>query len=263
MLKRRGIIAKPGEYKYGDTIEVKTAEELKAAAERQPIIMLTKGHPVDGVPSAKDVIGTVSQKWSEDKQRVIGEFWFHEEKVPDSIRNKIVNLEPIPISPGFMIDGIGENGEQEGIVYTHLAVLEDEDPRCPLGTCGVNVRLDSKEGPKMVRFDQRTALEPPEEAATEKEASIEVEQPAIEEQPKKEEAPPVVEEPVADTAETPAEPEPAVQKPEDEEQEEAPREPEVVIPASTSARDDSGITMVDGKYVYVSKIFRDKHREET
>jgi hypothetical protein len=48
-LKRKGILARPGKYKYGDKEEIKTAEELKRAAERQPIIALTLGHP-EGYP---------------------------------------------------------------------------------------------------------------------------------------------------------------------------------------------------------------------
>ena len=262
-IKRRGIVATPGTYKYGENTEVKTAKELREAAERQPIIMLTKGHPVDGMPSARDVIGTVSQKWNEQKQRVDGEFWFHDENTPDNIRENIVNMHPVSISPGFMIDRIGEHGEQEGIVYTHLAILDDEDPRCPLGTCGVNIRMDSKDGPRMARFDQKTDLEPPAEPAK-KEGT-----PVAEHKPEppsstKEEAPLVAKEPVVDTAEVTAEPEPAVHKPEvaEQEQEEVPREPEVVIPASTTSRDNSGIVMVDGRYEYIPKLYRTNNNKE-
>ena len=247
MLKRKGVIAVPGEYKYGDMTEIKDPEELRLAVERQPIIMITHGHPVDGMPSAKDVIGTVSQKWNEKAQRVEGEFWFHEEKIPESVRDRIVNLEPVSISPGFMIDGIEEN-VQKGIVYTHVAVLDDEDPRCPLGECGVNIRMDSKEPARLLRYDQKTELAAPEpDPEPEPEAAEAEPEPAQAE----EEAPPVEAEP------------PAEQKPEVTEKEavveDIPREPEVVIPTSAVAReDDSGLVMVDGAYTYIPKMFRDK-----
>jgi len=246
-LKRKGIVAVPGEYKYGENTEIKTAEELKKAAERQPIITLTKGHPVDGMPSAKDIIGTLSQKWNEERQRVEGEFWFHEESIPDSIREKIVNLEPLAISPGFMIDGI-EDGVQKGIVYTHMAVLEEEDPRCPLDTCGINLRMDSKEdAARLYRFDQKAELEapaPPEESK-EPEPTPPVEEAA--------EAPPV-EEP-----EPPAEHKPEVQDepaPEEAVQE---REPEVVIPPSVEVKND--LQKVGKFYEYVPKAYRTKENE--
>lgn len=249
MIKRKGILARPGEYKYGDMKEIKDAEELKKAVERQPIFMITHGHPVDGMPSAKDVIGTVSQKWNEDKQRVDGEFWFHEEKIPESIRDKIVNLEPVSISPGFMIDGI-EEGVQRGIVYTHLAVLEDEDPRCPLGECGINIRMDSQDDKRQLRYDQKTDLEAP---APEPEPEPEAAEAETAPEPVEEEE----EVPPTEKSGPPAE-----QKPEVAKEEQAPvktqREPEVVIPPSVKAPDDSGLTMIDGKYVYVSKRFRDE-----
>ena len=246
MIKRKGILAKPGAYKYGELTEIKDAEELRLAAERQPIFMVTYGHPVDGMPSAKDVIGTVSQRWNKDKQRVDGEFWFHEEKIPDSIKDKIVNLEPVSISPGFMIDGI-EEGVQRGIVYTHLAVLDDEDPRCPLGECGVNIRMDSKDS-REVRYDQKTDLEAP-EPEPEKEPEPAEAEPEPQEQA---EAPPEEkEEPtVQENLEVAKEPEP----------EEIPREPEVVIPVSSSEKDDSGLSFDGRTYTYVSKRFRDEEQ---
>ncbi len=253
MKRRKGVLVKAGEYKYGDTVEVKTAEELKAAAERQPIIMLTRGHPHDGVVSAKDVIGTVSQKWDEQHQRVNIDVWAHEEKLTDAEREKFDNFQPIPVSGGFAIDGIGEHGEQQGIVYTHVAMLNEEDPRCPLGECGINVRSDSKEGQKLVRFDQKTDLEAPAEPTKEEILeAIEVEQ----EEPK-EEAPPA-EDPAEVADEVEAEPEPAIQK------EEVVREPETPIPVSTAGTDAmkaAGIRKVGNAYEYVPRAYRSKGDE--
>lgn len=248
-LKRKGIVAVPGEYKYGDVIEIKTAEELKAAAERQPIIMLTKGHPVDGIPSAKDAIGTLHQMWSEKRQRVEGEFWFHEDNCPDYIKEKVVNYEPLAISPGFMIDGI-EDGVQKGIFYTHMAILEEEDPRCPLDTCGINLRMDSKEGEeKLYRFDIKSELEnsePPEEP---KEAPAEeVAETTPEPEPVSEETEP--------EKEAPAEHKPEVQEEPAPEEEVQKREPEVNIPPSVEVKSD---LQKEGKYyTYVPKAYRKK-----
>lgn len=256
-IKRKGVLTKAGTYAYGDLVEVKTAEELKAAAERQPIIMLTRGHPPDGVVSAKDVIGTVSQKWNEEHQQVNMEVWAHEEKLTDEEREKFVNLEPIPVSGGFAIDDIGENNEQLGIVYTHVAMLSDEDPRCPLGECGINIRMDSKDGHRLVRFDQKSDLEAPKEPAPEptpEESEVE---------PTKEEAPAPVEEPVADTVETVAEPEPVLENQEvASEDVEIPRESTTIIPASTTAKSDPGFRKVDGMYEYTPKAYRTEGKDE-
>lgn len=219
-IKRRGIVAVPGEFKYGDVIEKKTAAELRAAAERQPIIMLTRGHPADGMPTSKDVIGTVSQKWNEEHQRVDGDFWFYDEKVPESIRAKIVNNEPVAVSPGFMVDEI-RDGIQTGIIYTHMAVLEEQDPRCPLDKCGVNLRMDSK-GHGM-RLDQKTVLEP---APVPKETKPP-------EEPKKPTAEAVA--PVEPKAQDkPVEQKPEVEIPKKEPVKETPLVPEVMIPVPAS-----------------------------
>jgi len=250
-IKRKGIVAVPGEYKYGEVLEKKTVEELRAAAERQPIIMLTRGHPVDGVPSAKDVIGTVSQKWNEELGKVTGEFWFHEEKIPDSIRAKIVNNEPIAISPGFMVDDV-QDGVQRGIVYTHMAILEEEDPRCPLGVCGVNVRMDSKDGKvRSLRLDRKTELEP---------VPRESKQP-VPEEPKIAEQKPV---PEAPKEETPAEqkPEVVVEAPvrEPAKVEVPPPTPEVRIPVSVPAPPKEWEE--HGTWIkYVPRAYREQKKE--
>jgi len=158
-IKRKGILARPGKYRYGDHEEVKTAEELRAAAERQPIIVLTRGHPPNGIPTADRYMGTVSQKWSDRENAVIGDFWFYEEYTPPYIREKIVNEEPVPISAGFTLEKV-ENGVQKGILYTHVAVLDGENPVCPLGQCGVNVpvRAEAEEANIIMRYEQQTQL---------------------------------------------------------------------------------------------------------
>jgi hypothetical protein len=203
------------------------------------------------MPSAKDVIGTLSQKWSEDRQRVEGEFWFHEEKIPDPIREKIANFEPLAISPGFMIDGI-EEGVQKGIVYTHMAVLDEEDPRCPLGECGINLRMDSKDGEgRQYRFDNKSELEAPEpppepekEAVEvpEKEVPVEVVSPSVEEEPTT--APEITE--------------PAEHKPEEVPEVVQEREPEVIIPPSKVVNNNELETDEFGFKTYVPKAYRPK-----
>lgn len=163
-VKRKGILARPGEYTYKDRgTELKTYEELKAAAQRQPILTLTYGHPADGVPRAKDFIGTVTQKPNDKKQVIEGDFWFYDETPPE-ILERIVNDWPTPISAGFTVDTV-EDAAQKGISYTHVAIIRDSaDPKCPLDKCGVNVRMESN-NPTDYRYEQASD---PEEEKTEK-----------------------------------------------------------------------------------------------
>jgi len=174
-IKRKGILARPGEYRFGDTVEVKTAEELKAAVERQPILTLTLGHPAGGMPRKSDYIGTVAQKWNEEKQRVDGDFWFYDEYIPDEVRKRIVNLEPVSISAGYTVDSV-EDGLQRGILYSHIAVLQGEDPKCPLDKCGVNVRMESESD---LRYEQEQPIDEPRESVSEVKEAVKTDLPSV------------------------------------------------------------------------------------
>ncbi len=242
MIKMKGILAVPGEHTKGEDTYIKPAEELKEAAFRQPILKLTYGH-VQGDPLPEQQIGTVSQKWCEKTQQVLGEFWLHEEKIPEVLRQKIDNGEYIPISADYEAD-VDEEGNQSGFNYTHVAVIDGEDPVCPVEECGIHRRKHFSE--------QIGELEPS--------------KPKIE---KEEEAPPEPEptpdEVVEEEPEQPKPEEPAEQKPE-ETDETAPEEkvilePEVIIPAEiVTVRKEFEI--IDGKYVFVAKAFKKQEKTE-
>lgn len=164
-LEYRGILARPGPYKYKWGTEVKTWEELKKAFQRTPEIMLTLGHPLnsDGTPrfpNKEDFLGRVIPVVNEERQLFEGIFKFHEEewdKIPDDIRKKIVNDEAIAISAGFPPPRM-EDGVQRDILYNHFAVLtKGENPTCPLGECGINVRLESDSGESIMTYEQSTS----------------------------------------------------------------------------------------------------------
>jgi len=138
---RKGVLARPGEYNYEGTVEVQTAEELKAAVHLQPSIMLTLGHPGDN-PKVSDYIGRVDQTWNEEKQHVDAIFSFYDDHwltIPEKLRSKIVGGGKIPISAGISVVEVVD-GVQKGIQYDHVALLRDgEEPACPLGECGINL----------------------------------------------------------------------------------------------------------------------------
>lgn len=253
-LKRKGVLAKPGEYTYGDVTETKTAKELQAAVERQPIIMLTQGHPTSGFPSASDFIGTVSQSWDDETNSVLGDFWFYEESVPMSVRRKLEHHEPVPISAGFAIDDVVD-GEQKGIIYTHIAVLEEEEPVCPLDQCGVNVRQETSSMPDMRYEEKQDITDPEAEAETEKseETTEETSEPQgptvaelqVEIAELKEQVSDLREE---ETDEPSAEQEPEAEKSESNQEQDTKEpepEPEQVIPAGTPAKQYSHLTKND------------------
>ncbi len=138
----KGILARPGEYNYEGTLEIQTAEELSAAVDYQPSIMLTLGHPGDN-PKVSDYIGRVDQTWNEEEQVVDAVFSFYDDhwlSIPESIRGKIVGGGKLPISAGISVVEVVD-GVQKRIRYDHVALLRDgENPVCPLGECGINVK---------------------------------------------------------------------------------------------------------------------------
>ncbi len=254
-IKKRGILAVPGEYKFGDKTETKTAEELRLAAQRQPILTLTLGHPDGHIPRASDYIGTVTQKWNEAKQRVDGDFWFYDEHIPTHIRERIINNVPVKISAGYSVDRV-EEGIQKGILYSHIAVLDGEDPKCPLDKCGVNVRMETN---SELRYEQEQTIDEPKEPEVKE--TVQTAPPSItlsDEQFKQllEAVRPVVPEP------------PAVQKPEVEEEvtKEVPvepsaptppeprMEPEKVIPRGTAPSEEDYATNDDTVAVSIQML---------
>lgn len=246
LIKMKGTFAVPGEYEYPEGKEKKTFEELKAAAQRYPIIPVTYGHTVDGLaPTEEMQIGTVSQKVNEKEQRIDGELWLFPEKVPSVLREKIDNGEKIPISAGLLLDAVDDEGMQKGIQYTHLAILDGEDPKCPLEKCGFGVRLES---------DRLMRLEQTQEIKTEKEPEV---------APEPEPTPDEVVEPEPEETEPES---PAVQKteePSEQAQEEEVRlEPEVVIPTELPPSEvQKPFEMIDGNYVFVPEIFKQKEKD--
>ena len=242
MIKMKGTLAVPGEYTKDDETYNKTAEELRQAAFRQPILKLTYGH-VDGDPLPEQQIGTVSQKWCESTQKVLGEFWFHEEKIPEVLRQRIDNGESLEISADYDAD-VDEEGNQSGFNYTHVAVLDGENPVCPIDKCGVFRRKTFTE--------QLDDLAPPEPKAEKEEEAPPEPEPApdevVEEEP---EQPKPVEEPAEQKPEETDEPAP---------EEEVVLEPEIIIPAEiVTVRKE--FEVIDGKYVFVPQAFKQKQEK--
>lgn len=252
MIKMKGVLAVPGEYEKDGKKYIKTAAELKKAAERFPILPLTYGHTQDSLPPTEDQqIGTVSQKWNEEKQKVLSDYWFWEEKMPAALRSKYDSGERIPSSTWLLADSIDEDGTLRGIGYSHVAALDGEDPVCPIDQCGAFVAAESKG--RLVFIEQVEDLEP---SRPKKE----------EEAPLEEADPPVPDEEPVEEAE-PEEPKPEVpveQKPKETDEvleEEVPLEPEVIIPTAVPVV-QKPFEIIDGNYVFTPDVFKQKQEKK-
>jgi hypothetical protein len=241
----KGTFAVPGEFEYPEGKEKKTFEELKAAAQRYPIIPVSYGHTADGLAPTGDMqIGTVSQKVNEAEQRIDGELWLWPEKTPEVLKEMINNGQKIPISAGILLDSVDDDGTQRGIQYTHLAILDKENPKCPLEECGFGIRLESD---RLMRLEQETEIEP--EAEKEPEVAPEEEKaPDVEPEPEPEET--KTETPVEQKPKEPVEQEP---------EEEIRLEPEVVIPVESSVV-QKPYEIIDGNYVF--EVFKQQEKKK-
>jgi len=228
-------------------------DDLREMAKLPLVYPLTYGHPADGIPDRDDVIGSWSLKWREDIGKAEADIWLFDEskdRIDPAIYERIVNYQPVGVSPGYKYNKLTEDGAQIGTLPNHLAIARpDEEPRCPLGECGINVRFDS------YKYDQILELEFVQPTVrTDTEETQEAEPAEAEPQPEPDAAPsepaPVEDTPAVENTEE------AVQEPTEPEQ--VQREPEVIIPASVKAHDDSGVELVDGYYRYVPKAYRDE-----
>jgi hypothetical protein len=236
-IKVEGVLARPGEYTFQGTKERKTVEELKVIARDQGLIDISLGHPENRMIEKKHFLGSVKPFWSEEKNALLGSFWFKDEhlhKIPEELRRKIKTGQPVGISMGYMFEK--EDGILKDMHLNHVALLQpDEKGICPLTECGVNVRMESED--TQFRYEQASEIPDPE---AKEEATIEGKEPApIEEAgfnatqldqirdlisglmpapPQAEPEPVVEEEPEPEATPEPTPPEPKV-------------EPEVVIPA--------------------------------
>ena len=165
-IKRRYVIANSDPYTDGT---VRPPEELQAAVRRVRTVPLTIGHPpqdAKGIPE-EYLIGKAEYQYDADNALKLGNLSFYNEywdRLPKELQDNVVNHTNLPISPGYEFEWGEEPNIITKMVDTHLAVLVDEKPLCPLNTCGVNVRMESNSG---YRYEQRTEAENPDKEPTE------------------------------------------------------------------------------------------------
>jgi len=171
--KRKGIIARPGIHtKWDGTTEVITAQELKEAVQFQNRIPIVLKHPVSGYIDPKDRVGTVSQKWNEEKQVVEAEFWFLEEEeywgqIPKHLQNLIRDeSQPIKtLSAGYRVPKKW-TGDYKPRQWDHIAI-DETNPMQDIGIEKGSVRMESN-----FPDDFRIESETPEISGEPKEGSL-------------------------------------------------------------------------------------------
>lgn len=143
------ILAKEMINRYAEGNYFKPYPELRKSIEGVSDLPIMIEHS----DSATDIntVGYVKNLKSDNEKRVIkGTGYLQVSKTPEFLLKRIKSGEVIPVSIGFF-SKLGEsgvfNGEQydstqEDIVLNHLAICVRSIPRCPTGSCGIN--LDSE-----------------------------------------------------------------------------------------------------------------------
>lgn len=145
-LRRRGILARAGWFKYGDREEYKCPLELAKAVELVPSLPIVAAHPADMfVSDAEDVIGTMALTWDPRLQAITTDEFYFPHKLTVQQEQRIRGNEVLGESAGFTCTLVpyGHGHLQKDILLNHAAVLFDDEPRCPIGQCGSGV-LDHK-----------------------------------------------------------------------------------------------------------------------
>lgn len=248
--KMSGVFAVPGEYEKDGKKYIKTAEELKDAAQRFPILPITFGHTNSSEPpSPKFQIGTMKQKWSATQNKALAKYWFDKKKMPEVLRSRALEGKGIPISAWLLSDTIDDDGTLHGMAYSHVAALdeESEDPVCPLTECGAFIVAESETSSRLI-FIERLEDAEPKQPEPEPEAAPAEEEPTTVEEPEVEQ--PKTETPVEQKL---AEPDEQVQP-----EEQAPPEPEIIIPPDVPVVQKPFTVDSEGNYVFVL----DAHKQQ-
>lgn len=137
------------EYEHGkewiDYTELKKALELR---DNVPIVIDSEHDHTQPLRDAGKAIGKAILTPCDEKKAIRAKWVFWVDKTPDWLLQKIRRKEALPMSPFKFVDVVERR--QQGILYDHVAILEETSPRCPITRCGVGVydSMQEEEKPK-------------------------------------------------------------------------------------------------------------------
>ena len=146
------------EYEHGK--EHVSFEELEQGAKLRPTVPMvldTQHNHGEPLTDASRSIGAADFTPCPSKRGLKTVWRFLKKKCPDWLLQHLRERKPLPVSM-YQFVNVGEDREQRDLLFDHIAILANQDPRCPIERCGVGV-YDSKmtEEPKK---EEVTAPEP-------------------------------------------------------------------------------------------------------
>jgi hypothetical protein len=147
------ILSVEGVYPYPERKrnEAKLSSDLKLATKYMKTVPAFDRHPKQEERGMSVYLGTLNDMFHCSKVKGIKgkvQFWREFLETHDSLNDALLNKKPFPISigqfntfgTGGVLDGVKFQAKQQNILIDHVAILtDDSEPRCSLGTCGINI----------------------------------------------------------------------------------------------------------------------------
>jgi hypothetical protein len=131
------------EYEHGQ--EHVSYEELVKAVklrDRVPLVHDSEHNHTEPLTDASRALGYAVLKPCPTKKGLRVLWHFDKRRCPVSLLTRLRQKETLPVSI-FQFTNVDETGEQRDLLFDHIAILTDQEPRCPIERCGVGV-YDSK-----------------------------------------------------------------------------------------------------------------------
>jgi len=131
------------EYDHGK--EYVSFDELTKACrfrDKIPVVLDSTHDHAQPLLGTNTAIGYAILKPCPDKHGLRTQWHLDKTRLPAELLAKIRKREPLPVSI-FQFTNVDASGEQRDLLFDHIAILTEQDPRCPIERCGVGV-YDSK-----------------------------------------------------------------------------------------------------------------------
>lgn len=152
------VLSVEGVYPYPERKrnEAKLTKDLKLATKYMKSVPAFDRHPSQEERGMNVYLGTLNDMLYCPKVRGIKgkvQFWREFLETHDTLNDALMNKKPFPISigqfntfgPKGILDGVKFQAKQQNILIDHVAILtDDSEPRCSLGTCGINIDSTKK-----------------------------------------------------------------------------------------------------------------------
>lgn len=105
--------------------------------DKVPLVLDTEVDHRYPLTDAGKAIGSAHFRPCPDKRGLTATWRFHKSKLPTWLMAKLRRRESLPVSIFQFADV--QQGEQQNLLFDHIAILQDSTPRCPPTQCGVGV----------------------------------------------------------------------------------------------------------------------------